>query len=266
MPSVSRIKEIIKTSIQSLWVSLKYNFRKRYVPGYVSFDSKRFYVTDIPSVGAQIQEIYIHRFLEIPTQIGNGGIIIDCGANVGISTVYYAEQHPNAKVISYEADPAIFKYLEKNIESTGYKNIELIQKAVWINNESIEFAQEGSASGSIYGQSNKVKVPCVRFKDVLQSHEHIDILKIDIEGAEVEVIQDCKDELYRADYIFLEYHSFSNQKQVLPELLSILKSNQFKYFIQEAYVPKKPRFLWMAEIHDMDLQLNIYAIKESLIQ
>ncbi len=256
----------MKSNIESTWVSLKYNFRKRYIPGYVSFDSKRFYVADIPSVGAQIQEIYIHRFLEIPKQIGHGGLVIDCGANVGISTAYYAEQHPNAKVISYEADPDIFTYLQKNIESIGCKNIELIQKAVWINNEYIEFAQEGSASGSIFGQSNKIKVPCVRLKEVLQSHIHIDILKIDIEGAEFEVIRDCKDELHRADYIFLEYHSFSSQEQVLPELLSILKSNQFKYFIQEAYVPKKPRFLWMATKHDMDLQLNIYAIKESLIQ
>src|ERR1700733_11933508 len=56
-------------------------------------------------------------------------VIFDLGANIGLSTVYYANKFPTAKIIAVEPDPSNFALLEKNCEP--YRNVTLVQGAVW---------------------------------------------------------------------------------------------------------------------------------------
>ena len=112
------------------------------------------------------------------------------------------------------------------------KNIEVIDKAVWINNDSIEISLEGADGASIYSKSNVSKVSSVRLKELIEKENKIDMLKMDIEGAEYEVLLDCRDSLSNVENIFIEYHSFANSNQNLSEILSILEKNNFRYFIK----------------------------------
>jgi len=57
-------------------------------------------------------------------------------------------------------------------------------------------------------------------------------LKLDIEGAELAVLKDCASELHKVDALFVEFHFYSNGENKLSELLSILESADFNYFIQ----------------------------------
>jgi FkbM family methyltransferase len=188
--------------------------------------------------------------------------IIDCGANIGLSTVYFKKLYPPAKVVSFEADPQIFETLRKNIEINKLTGVEPVNKAVWINNEFIEFEVEGGFSGRINKYSserNLIKVPAIRLKDLLT--ENVDFLKLDIEGAEFEVIKDCGENLKYVKHLFIEYHSHKNESQKLGELLSMFSDNGFRYHIKEAYTVKHP-FVQHEDMLGMDLQLNIYAINQ----
>ena len=61
-------------------------------------------------------------------------LIIDCGANIGLSNLYFSKLHPNSKIISFEADPVIYEICKKNLMSQNITNVELINEAVSISN------------------------------------------------------------------------------------------------------------------------------------
>lgn len=60
--------------------------------------------------------------------------------------------------------------------------------------------------------------------------------------------------------MFIEYHSHPKESQQLAEILKILTSAGFRYYIKEAYVPKAP-FIQRPTLDGLDLQLNIYAMR-----
>ncbi len=193
-------------------------------------------------------------------------IIYDCGSNIGISCLYFSTNYPTSAIKAFEADPNIVKVLSENLNRNNVNNVEVIGKAVWINNEGIEISIEGADGASIYSKVNPVKVPSIRLKDMIEKETTIDMLKIDIEGAEYDVLLDCKDSLSNVKNIFIEYHSFENSNQKLSEILKILEINNFRYFINPVnerampFINKKNK-----SNPGMDLQLNIYAYKNSLV-
>ena len=150
----------------------------------------------------------------------------------------------------------------RDIENNNIKNVVLNQNAVWTKNEELEFSDEGGDSGSIYSIANtkKVKVQAIDFLEALNKEDKIDMLKMDIEGAENDVIPHIASALYKIDKIFIEYHSFNNGEQRLDEILSLLKQNKFRYYIRHVNNRKSP-FIDTAKDKEMDMQLNIFAFK-----
>lgn len=187
-------------------------------------------------------------------------LIIDCGSNIGLSIIYFKTLIPDAKIIGFEPDRQIFKILENNINAFEFKSVELNQKAVWTANSTLFFQQNGNLSGHISDDSNSgsVAVQTQRLKDLLV--DEVDFLKIDIEGAEYEILKDCEDSLINVKNIFVEYHSFHENDQMIGELLILLKNAGFKIYVKEAwenmknpYVEKKGPYF--------DLQLNIFGYR-----
>ncbi len=192
-------------------------------------------------------------------------VIIDCGANIGMSVVYFKKIAPNARIIAYEPDTVNFKFLD--INTAHLSKVKNVQAALWINNENLEF-EDVSAQGSKIASSTilsdkKIKIVAgVRLKDVLESEQHIDLLKVDIEGAEYEVIKDCKDALQNIDNIFLEYHgTFSDQFKLI-ELLQIVNNAGFNYHITAATETFKHPFILDKKDAYYDQQLNIFCTKK----
>jgi Methyltransferase FkbM domain len=86
----------------------------------------------------------------------------------------------------------------------------------------------------------------------------VDFLKLEIEGAEVDVLLDCADVLPNVRNVFVEYHSFATEEQRLDELLTLLKTSGFRVYIQTAICPPQP-FVATPSHLGMDLQLNVFA-------
>jgi FkbM family methyltransferase len=201
-----------------------------------------------------VEEIYRQTLSSKPT-------IIDCGANIGLSVLYFKRQFPDATIIAFEPDPQNYTLLQKNIASYQLKDIQCNQAAVWIENTRINFsAKKGMASGiSLTDSEHCIQVSAARLKDYL--NQKIDFLKIDIEGAEWEVLKDCAPELTNVQHLFVEYHGAFKEQEKLTEIFSLLQQAGFHYYIREAAPIFTHPFQQKNSTHPYDLQLNLFAFR-----
>lgn len=206
-----------------------------------------------------LQEIFIDETYSFKSDLINP-YIIDCGANIGLSAIYFKKKYPNAIIDCFEADKLIFNKLHYNINQFNFNNITLHQKAIWINNNELSFISDGSVGGHIIETNFKKEnlVPAVRLKDFLD--KKVNFLKIDIEGVEFEVVHDCAEKLNNVENIFVEYHSSHENEQKIGELLIILKNAGFKIYIKEAWENMKNPFIEKKGPY-FDLQLNIFGYR-----
>ncbi|MBW6474942.1 MAG: FkbM family methyltransferase [Anaerolineaceae bacterium] len=205
--------------------------------------------------GNQIYKFHANR--EVP-------FIIDCGANIGLSVIYWKFLYPKANIIAFEPDPKILELLRKNIDAFGLDNIEIRPCAVWSSNTILCFKSDNSVGGKLVDHMNGSKlinVNTFRLRDLL--NQQVDMLKIDIEGAEYEVLMDCYENLVNVDYIFIEYHGITNEPQKLHNILEMLQNKGFRYHIKEANPINHP-FIRSERNKFYDLQLNIFAFKDHL--
>ena len=185
-------------------------------------------------------------------------VIIDCGSNYGTSIVYFKQGYPDSKIIGVEADPDIFEILKNNLEQRSFSNITLLNKAISKEKGSIQFFSEGADGGRIHNMDspkNSYKVETINLDELIDGD--VDFLKMDIEGAESDMLCISK-KLGKVKQMFIEYHSFTDEKQKLGNLLSCLSKNNFRYYIHTQFCSEKP--LVQDESHlGMDLQLNIFV-------
>jgi len=219
-------------------------------------------VPDMASFLGQFRELFVDNSYKFISELDEP-VILDCGANIGLSCLYFKSLYPAAKITAFEADKNIAGILSTNLQNNNINDVKIVDSAVWVHANGIEFSIEGADGGSIQGSENKNKVNSLRLKDIIEDeYGRIDLLKMDIEGAEYEVIKDCKNSLNNVENIFIEYHSWNNSPQKLSEILAILEQNNFRYFIDGTCGRSQP-FVNKGENQNMDLQLNIFGIKRN---
>jgi FkbM family methyltransferase len=232
----------------------------RYQPATIKLLDHDFRIADGPSFYWMHQEIFHDGVYDISLDTPEP-VFIDCGANYGVSALYFKSRYPRCRIKAVEADPAIFSLLESNLCKHELSGVELIHRAVAAESGiSVPFHCLGADAGRIHlGTQNapSVLVQSISLDDLIDGP--VDFLKIDIEGAETDVIRSSK-KLDQVDHLFIEYHSFEDTKQSLGELLEILTAHGLRYYIKTIYAPRRP-FLEQ-EVHlGMDLQLGISATR-----
>ncbi len=189
-------------------------------------------------------------------------VIIDCGANIGISTIYFAIAYPNARVYAFEPDNTLFEILHQNIQDNKLQHVALFNEAIWIQDTHISFSNKGSEASQIdISGESETKVKAINFANFLTQFDKIDFLKIDIEGAEYEVVKHCAESLNKTENLFLEYHGTSSDTHKLIELLSIVKRAGFKVYIKMAADCLYNPFVAQTTGTPFDVQLNIFCYK-----
>lgn len=228
--------------------------------------SKNFLFTNPYWYFHSVKEIFVDNVYKFNSNVDKP-YIIDCGANWGLSVIYFKQIFPNSQILAFEPDEEIFKLLKNNVLNFSLKDVELLNVAVWSVNTELEFSSDGSLGGSVSklkinkSPIIKRKVEAISLKPFLEG-KIVDFLKLDIEGSEFEVLKSIKDDLSDVKNIFIEYHSFPDSDQLLPEILSILKAAGFRFYIKEAYNNMKFPFLNHNKDFFYDLQLNIFAFKK----
>ena len=191
--------------------------------------------------------------------------IIDGGANVGVSVLRFKELYPAARVLAFEPDEAAFALLERNVASRSLTDVTLVLGALAGVEARRAFIAEGSYAGRLSrpGETSGQNVPTVRLRPYLDTT--VDLLKLNIEGAETEVLEDCADLLDRVERIVLEYHSFAGEPQSLARLLGVLSNAGFRLYVRSIhrYWPLRPFFEIPVHLR-MDLQLYVYAFRDGV--
>lgn len=217
-------------------------------------------IPDAASFLSTYKEIFVDNIYAFRSTSENPRIL-DLGANIGLSVLYFKQLYPKAEITAFEADPVTFGYLEKNVHGNGFSDVTLINKAVWDEKTTIRFSSEGADGGrvAIRDDKNIILVETVDIREIL-SRGDFNFLKMDIEGAEERVFPACRDYLSVFSHVFVEYHSVAGQKQCLDLIIKDLTEAGFRIHIFNTFSNPSP----FVELHinsGFDLQLNIYAWK-----
>lgn len=247
-----------KNGRKFLKLCFRYGSRPRFKKFRLKFYGRTILVPDALSFIWQFHDIYFLESYKFLTD-ANSPVIYDLGANIGLASIYFRQQHPEARIVAFEPNPNVYSDLKENTES---KNIEIHQKAIWKEDGFLEIGMNPSDDSSIHSTENVQKVPCVGIGNLLANEAKVDLLKIDIEGAEVEVLNSCRNQLGHVQNVFVEYHSYHNDSQKLSIILSILEESGFRYFIRDEKDRKSPLLNhYLSNESQMDMRLNIYAYR-----
>ena len=143
-------------------------------------------------------------------------LIIDCGANIGVSVLEWKTRWPMSRIICFEPDPDAFRLLTLNMERNDIPGVQCIHAAVAdFDGETLLFGDmghgadaRGNSIQASWGQretSDSVKVTCCRLSPYLAKHD-VSFLKMDIEGAEESVLRESFNELRKVDALYVEVH------------------------------------------------------------
>jgi FkbM family methyltransferase len=175
--------------------------------------------------------------------------ILDCGANIGVSVLRYKTLYPACRIIAFEPDPRLYDLLQRNVAMNALQDVETIQAAVWTEpgqRTFLSFRHNDSQSGCIQvddpgdGDSgaNPVEVDTVWLGDYLQSP--VDFLKLDIEGAELVVLESCRHLLANVNQMMVEAHYRVQQPGFLIDLMRILEDAGFRIAIYQVFRSPDP--------------------------
>jgi FkbM family methyltransferase len=140
--------------------------------------------------------------------------VLDIGANVGYSSTHFAGIYPACKIVAVELMHSNFKQLVQNTAFLD-KRIKTIEAAVWSHNDGVSIADDTFRDGDAWSHhaseatNGKSLVPSITMLELMRTNHmpHVNVCKIDIEGAEYELFADGhRDWVNHCDVILLEIH------------------------------------------------------------
>jgi FkbM family methyltransferase len=141
-------------------------------------------------------------------------VIVDAGANIGLSAGFFARKYPKARIVAIEPEPGNFETLLKNV--APYPNVTPLRAALWSENCDLNLfdsdqGEWGFQTRSAAAADTKRKVgmvPGVTVDQLMAQFDLpcIDLLKVDIEGSEKEVFADASRWIGRVNTIVVELH------------------------------------------------------------
>jgi len=173
-------------------------------------------------------------------------VILDCGANIGLATIYFKRRFPLARVIAFEPNPDSFNRLAANIKRNDLEGIELRNEALGGSNSTGYLVlprgtSESHAASIALSESNgspSVPVQCILLSSVVENLERVDLVKLDIEGPEYEVLTDLERSglLSRVGAFIIEYHERLASGPI-ESALSLLARNGFQFRLAVEWKP-----------------------------
>lgn len=237
---------------------------KRYTPDGTNLLGFPLRFPDSRSFLYMHEEIFDKQIYEFATTSATPHII-DGGANIGLASIYFKRLFPHCRITAFEPDPVVRGYLEGNLRAAGISGVTIEPYALWSSETELTFAAEGADGGRVLHDNTDVSeinartsVKTKHLRDYLS--EPVDLLKLDIEGAEGEVMRDCQDLLGNVKFLFVEYHSFDGRPQSLGTILTILERAGFTHHLSVPLHSERP-FVKRRLHLGMDNQLNIFAFR-----
>lgn len=172
------------------------------IPGHSRTVLIRLGTTDV----AAFEHVFIDQEYKLSVLPQQPNVIVDAGANVGMSAIYFALRYPAAKIIAIEPEPSNFEILSKNAKL--YPQIVPVHAGLWNHDDGVEIQDQGASHWSKQIVNGSHTIPSMTLPTLLKrfSLDRVDLLKIDIEGAECELFQDAQSWISRVGAICIELH------------------------------------------------------------
>mgnify|MGYP001170200782 CR=1 FL=1 len=164
--------------------------------------------------------------------------ILDVGSHIGLSIIYFKSLYPNSTIIGFEPNPNVFPLLEENIFLNNIEDVELYNIALGREEKVRELYIDSSGYGafstsSFYKNAWNGKQQTIPIQVSVKKLSHyikgeIDLLKLDSEGAELEILEELEDskKIDNVKNIILEFHPTSRNKY--QKIQTLLKQNNFQ--------------------------------------
>jgi FkbM family methyltransferase len=134
-------------------------------------------------------------------------VIVDCGANIGYTALHYKRRYPSARIISFEPDPEFLPLLQVNLQRNGASDVQVVPAAAWIRDGEALWVMEGKDGSRLADAPSGQRTTTVRTVDLRTFlADPVDLLKLDIEGAEFEVVPHLRPVLHRVQNVVIECH------------------------------------------------------------
>jgi FkbM family methyltransferase len=163
-------------------------------------------------------------------------LIVDAGANIGLATLFFKHCYPNARILAFEPEPETFAMLERNVTSNRLTDVSLFQVALGKEDGSVRLHGHPGALGTTTMENvfpdpqTDTVVDVARLSSFID--EPVDMLKLDVEGAELAVLDDlvAASKLHLIREMVVEcHHHIAPEATSLYALLALLDANGFGY-------------------------------------
>lgn len=167
---------------------------------------------------------------------GRAPVIVDLGAHVGLATGYFKQLYPDSTIMAVEPNPVSAELLRRNINDNGWEGVSVIEAAVvgsgekrvklYLDDSDEHWFMSGSLKEGAWNgrqQTAGIWVDAVRLADILPGQ--VDLLKMDIEGAEEEVLLSLGARVRTITHLMVEFHPRSGNE--LAVILGYLEAHRF---------------------------------------
>jgi FkbM family methyltransferase len=172
-------------------------------------------------------------------------VVLDVGANIGLTTAFFAEFAPGGVIHSFEPSPEAFPYLVETVRINGFTNVVLYQLGLGSVSGELSFVDDPNSASASHlaidetgrrGSSLKVDVETVDEVVERVGIDRLDLIKIDVEGFDLDVVEGALTTIERLKpACILEFNTFTMQafrnrspREVLETLLSVFDSVYFR--------------------------------------
>ncbi len=162
------------------------------------------------------------------------GVIVDAGAHAGLFSLRAAVAAQ--RVVALEPNPEMEALFRLNVTRNASSNVQILPKALWVDEAGVELVEGShSAASSVFANGGRrFRAGSLTLDSLVASLGHIDLLKLDIEGAEFPVLCGCSPEtLASISAIVAELH-LERAGTMLPKLVGHLTASGFTVLVRES--------------------------------
>lgn len=202
---------------------------------------------------ARIRNLFVEMFIKQPYYFSAKNLsptIIDCGSHIGLSVAYFKLLYPQAKIICFEPNKYAYNLLSENIKINNLKDVELHNKALMGYDGETDFFINMTNKRDVATSTIKERVingTKSTVEAITLSHfinDTVDYIKIDIEGAELEVLRELQisRKLPLVKQMAIEFHHhITREDDNLSTALKLLEQEGFGYHLEGQFEhPRDP--------------------------
>lgn len=214
-------------------------FAKFITSGSYKFLKYKIYFFDIKHIAHMFFELFGLNVYYFKSKSDNP-VIIDIGANIGDSIIYFKWLYPDCKIYAFEPLSRAYELLEKNIKENNFKDVFTHNVGLGSKEEKIKiFSDSKGTSGSSTinkktsqlnltnnAQYEEIVIKRISSYKEIAKLKEIDLIKLDIEGAEGFLFDDLKFLLPKTKKIILEFHVVPDiAENSFDKIVTILRSS-----------------------------------------